>query len=418
MSWLKYLYTYPLSWLCILLGSIIGLLKNHRRAANFFNLALKLTPEWGLAHWGKAATCRLLQDYSQGVYYYNQAVAHNVLDSRLYYYRAACYANLKQYTYALMDYNTALWLQCSMTYHIYLDRGRTYLDMRQYQAALNDFAWALQIKPNKADAYLSQSAALVKVKDYHQAVYYCNLALERNPKLALAYNNRGVAYQRLNNFPQAQADYRRCLELDPKFALGYSNLADLSLKTRDYAGAVQFSQQALTIDPKLINGYTSRAMAYLFQKQIKEAMVDLEQALSIEPDNLEVRGLIFWLSAGTERPGLEAALQLENFITTNSSDNYALILKAIVSGIRDNWEAALNSLQEVSIQEDEELFIHFWLGLAYAYQFQNDKALEVLSYTIGVFVPFPLFNPLFWLKRDRPEFYQQQLLPLLTKHIS
>jgi len=408
-----YPVTYPISELCITVGVIYGLMKFHKRADNFFNIALKLTPNYGKAYRGKAISCRMLEDYSQSLFYYNQAEVRRGGDPRLYYSRAVCYAELKQYRAAIEDYNTALRLKPSLAYEVYLGRGFAYLELRLYQNAFTDFAQAQQLKPDKADVYINQSVALLKVKDYWQAIASCNLAIERSPRSAPAYNNRGVAYLWLNNYSQAAADYHQALQLDPKLAIAYSNLADLNMKTKNYAAAFNFCEEALRRNPKLVSAYINKALAYLYQRQIREAVAALEQAQRIAPDDLKVKGLIFWLSLSSQRPGAEAASYLAQLSATNPPDYYAQTLQAIAIGMQGNWAASLAQLLVIWTLENEDLFNYFWRGLAAAFALEDEEALLTLRYATRLTVPPPLLNPLHWLRVERAEFYREKILPLL-----
>ena len=411
--WLLYPITYPVSELCINVGAVFGMLKLHKRADNFFNIALKLTPDYGKAYRAKAVSRRMLEDYTQAVYFYTQAETRRQREPRLYYFRAICYTELKEYYLAIEDYNTALRLKPSLAYDVFVGRGLAYLGLRLYQNSLADFAQAQQLKPTKTDVYVNQSVALLKMRNYWQAIVACNAALERSSRLALAFNNRGVAYLWLNDYLQAEADYQQALLCDPKMAIAYTNLADLSLKTKNYQAAFSYCEEALSLDPKLLSAYINKALAHLFVLQSAQALAVLEQAQQLQPDDLEVKGLVLWLSLGTQRPGMDAISYIEHLVSTNPSDYYAQTLMAIATGLRGNWAASLAHLRVIWTLENEDLFNYFWRGLAAAFAMEDQEALPALRYAVSLTVPPPLLNPLHWLRLERPEFYRQEILPLI-----
>ena len=415
MFWLLYPITYPISILCVTFGSISGMLKQHRRADNFFNIAMKLTPHFSLALWGKGISSRMLGDYAQGLYYCNLAMDRNIHNFKIYYSRGACYAGLHQYTQAIQDYSTALNLTSSLTFSLYIERGYAYLSLRQYHAALADFAQAHKLKPNNPDPYINQSAGFIRLKDYSQAITSCNQALSVKPAYATAYCNRGVAYFCMKNYQQAEIEYRQAIKLSPKFALVYANLAELNIRIKNYSYGVELCDHALKLDPKLVNGYSQRAVAYLFQSKITEAVADLEQAQTLEATDLQATALRFWLSLGSTQPGSDAVLYLKSLSAINPYDPYAQVLQAISEGLNGKWDTCLYQLRVAWATENDDLFYPFWIGLACAFMHQDQEALAALTFAIQQTVPGPLLNPLHWLQAARPDFYQQHILVLLNK---
>ena len=67
-----------------------------------------------------------------------------------------------------------------------------------------------------------------------EAIVEYNRAIEINPDRAEAYFNRAIAYRSKGNYDQAIADYSKFIEINPDFARGYRERAVSYLSKQDY----------------------------------------------------------------------------------------------------------------------------------------------------------------------------------------
>ena len=412
MIFLRSPITSAVSTIYTVIGIVNLMLKNYPRADHFYTKALDLAPEDSLALFCKGQIRQLLEDYTQAIHYYSQAIAREFSDPKAYLFRGYCYAQLKQYNNAIEDYNKTLTIKPSLAYIVYIERGVVYFKLRQLRVGMADLALAQQLKPNRPEAYISQSAGFIKLKNYQQGIACCTQSISLKP-YALAYCNRGVAYIYLKNYQEAEANYQQAIQVDPKFALTYLNLADLNFRIKNFAPTIELCNQALRLEPKSILGYSQRAIAYLFQYKITEAKADLAEAQRLDPTDLKAKGLGFWLSLGTTPPGPEAVAYLKSLVATNPNDYHAEVLQAISEGLSGRWGSCLYQLRQAWTTETEDFFNPFWVGLACAFMHQDQEALAALTYAIQRVMPGPLLNPLHWLQAARPDFYQQHIRALL-----
>ena len=104
-------------------------LENYNMSLYYFDLALKIKPDFDLTKKNKAV-----------VYYYRGTKKHD----------------LKQYKEAIIDYTEAIHLYPGY-FEAYNDRGAVFSQIRKYKKAISDYNIALQINPNYDRAQINQS---------------------------------------------------------------------------------------------------------------------------------------------------------------------------------------------------------------------------------------------------------------------
>ena len=61
------------------------------------------------------------------------------------------------------------------------------------------------------------------MKKYNEAIADYSKAIEIKPNKDQAYYNRGIAYYILEKYNEAIADYSKAIEIDPKYQAAYYN---------------------------------------------------------------------------------------------------------------------------------------------------------------------------------------------------
>jgi tetratricopeptide (TPR) repeat protein len=72
---------------------------------------------------------------------------------------------------------------------------------------------AIQIAPQRADAYGYRGLAYTQLKEYNRAVADFDRAIQLAPQLAEAYEHRGLVYIELKQYPQAKANLAKAAQL-------------------------------------------------------------------------------------------------------------------------------------------------------------------------------------------------------------
>ena len=72
---------------------------------------------------------------------------------------------------------------------------------------------------NNAFNYNDKGIKFANLKKYQKALEYFNLAIELEPERFEAWNNKAKALLNLNNYPEALECFDRTLKLDPKMQM-------------------------------------------------------------------------------------------------------------------------------------------------------------------------------------------------------
>jgi Flp pilus assembly protein TadD len=81
--------------------------------------------------------------------------------------------------------------------------------------AIYEFARAIQLNPDRPEAYVGLSAIYGKQRRTKEALNALTRAEAADPSIVQIYLNRGGVYEILGNIPGAESEYRRALGLDP-----------------------------------------------------------------------------------------------------------------------------------------------------------------------------------------------------------
>ncbi len=101
------------------------------------------------------------------------------------------------------------------------------LEERDKEAAEAAYRRAIDVAPDRPDAYLNLGAMLCEAGRCDEAVALYDRAVDRCPDEPLVHFNRAIAFEDRGRFEESLASYERCLHLAPKLADAHYNLASL-----------------------------------------------------------------------------------------------------------------------------------------------------------------------------------------------
>ncbi len=130
------------------------------------------------------------------------------------------------------------------------EQALLYRSAEQYAKAIASYDKALEIKPDKDEAWNNRGNALDDLGRLEDAIASYDKALEIKPDYHEAWNNRGIALGNLGRLKEAIASYDKALEIKPD-------------------------------DP---DSFYNKACCYALQNQIDQAIQNLQQAINLNPD--------------------------------------------------------------------------------------------------------------------------------------
>ncbi|HJZ50270.1 MAG TPA: tetratricopeptide repeat protein [Roseiflexaceae bacterium] len=221
---------------------------------------------------------------------YNAAIATAVAggDARkqaaAYYERGNVQLDAGANAEALADYDNAIALDPSNA-RVFNNRALAYVALGQLDQALADYAAAIKLDPGYIRAYENRLRLLEQrgdlkgmAADYHQLA-----ALD--PKNAARYRYReGSALHGLRDFVGARHAYDAALAADPQQVDALYERGLLSFAQGNPTAAIADLDAALRLSPRAANGYYARGLAYDASGDHTAAIADFTKALALKPD--------------------------------------------------------------------------------------------------------------------------------------
>jgi tetratricopeptide (TPR) repeat protein len=195
---------------------------------------------------------------------------------------------------ALTALNRAISMKPDDEFSLY-ERGLAWLHRRNYDQAIADFTAVIRIKPETWGAYAVRGEALAGKGDLSHSLSDYNDALRLHPGEPATFFGRGQTYALMRDVPHAVADFTEALRTQP------SNEAFLYARcTVRAAGGVELGlaladcNHALQGHPNDANLLDARGFVYFRAGRFDEAIADDTEALRLDPrhaSSLYVRGL-------------------------------------------------------------------------------------------------------------------------------
>jgi tetratricopeptide (TPR) repeat protein len=255
-----------------------------------------------------------------------------------------------------------------------------------YEKALDRLEHEDELRRDSAQTYWNVAYEFYKQNKHVERMPLLNRAIELAPDYVWAYNSRGIAYRNLKKYKHAIDDYNRAIELDHEYARAYYN----------------------------------RGLAYLWLRDTKQAMADFRHRWTLPPTSISAAWIVIWLEMSKERVELKIAEQLDKLAMADPHHYIAYVCRGLALGLRGNLKDGLAELEQALLlqSQSEPWHVYFWKGMlcAYYYKGRSQKAIEAIEKALEVELPPVLLTPLYWLQKDRPDFFEQYARPLLEKY--
>jgi tetratricopeptide (TPR) repeat protein len=269
-------------------------------------------------------------------------------------------------------------------------------------------------EPDYVQAYARLGELFYAEKDYRRALKYFYYALELDPRRIEVWVTIGVIHIYVKDFPRALAELNKAITLNPRHHLPYYNRADVYRLLENYQAALEDYTRALEIDPTCADAYINRGNMYAMLKQMEKARMDYEEARRLQPRDAEALWLSEWIAFGKERITTEKALRLYAIAEENPDHYLAPLCRGIFTGITQrDLKLASDSIEVACALETEQADPYFWLAMLLAYRNLQGQAHAALQRALDLGLPIALLQPLYWLEKDAPDFFQTYARPIL-----
>jgi tetratricopeptide (TPR) repeat protein len=283
---------------------------------------------------------------------------------------------------AIAAFDQALSLDARSVF-AYAHRGLAQRSQRAYAQAVEDGTQVLLLAPDLPEAAMFRGVVYEDMDERRRGLGNFDYRLEQNPHDEEAYVLQGMARCALGQYERALASFERALALDPT-------------------------------DPRI---YAGRGHVHLERGDLERAQRDLTRSWELDAHDGTTGLLLAWVRLCREEPDAEISALLETLATSISQQDIALICRGIMLMLHRQFEEALAVLEQVIQLHPQHGEALFWKGLACVFLKHDSEALAALEQARSAEIPLPtvLFTPLRRVAAVRPDFYQEQVLPLLQE---
>jgi tetratricopeptide (TPR) repeat protein len=123
-----------------------------------------------------------------------------------------------------------------------------------------------------------------------------------------------------------------------------------------------------------------------------------------------------WCGMGKDRLMAETAERLEAIAAVDPQNYVAYVCRGVISGLHGNLQEGLIEIEKAIPLEPEEWDAYFWKGMICVYLGRYSTAKQAIEKALEEGLPPILLTPLYWLEKDRPDFFRKYAEPLLKKY--
>jgi tetratricopeptide (TPR) repeat protein len=270
--------------------------------------------------------------------------------------------------------------------HIYRKRGFAYNRMREFEQALADYTRAIELDPLYARAYASRGSVYRRIGNYEQALQEYNHALELAPDYAWVYLSRGMTYRHQKKYVLALEDLGHAIEAENTYPGSYTRRA-----------------------------YVQRGLVHLWLGEIEKARDDYLRSWELSAKYRDAVWMATWCMLCLNRQNIETIQPLETIASTHPHLSIGSLYRGVVAWQQGHSEAALLELERAIKLEPDRWDAYFWKGMACASLGDDAHAIAAIEKACALELPPVLLAPLYWLAQERPDFYEKQAVPLITR---
>ncbi|MDX2241818.1 MAG: CHAT domain-containing tetratricopeptide repeat protein, partial [Leptolyngbyaceae cyanobacterium bins.302] len=166
----------------------------------------------------------------------------------------------------------------------YFQQGNEHYSAGNFAAAITSYDYALQLKPDKHEAWNNRGSALGSLGQHELAIASYDHALQIKPDYHFALSGRGVALDNLGQHEAAIASYDQVLQIKPDNHEAWNNRGVALNNLGQHEAAIASYDQALQIKPDDHVAWFGRGIALDKLGQYEAAIASYDKALQIKPD--------------------------------------------------------------------------------------------------------------------------------------
>jgi tetratricopeptide (TPR) repeat protein len=266
------------------------------------------------------------------------------------------------------------------------------------------FTKAIELDPEKLDAYFYRGIVKNDLGDYYGAIVDYSKVIVEEPD-ADTYFNRGNARYSLEDFEGAKEDYKKAIEIDPYFVDALFSLGCANYDLGDYDSALIDFNKVIKIQPYYSKAYNLRANILSYQKKHKEALKDYTMGVLVDPnaDTYYNRG-VFYMEINYYK---KAKSDFTSSLRFNANNGFAYFYRGASHLLLGKFRNAVSDF--TTALKFDELDFDAMLGLSMAYYQMKDipntklylnKAKQILQTNTDDIKGIELYKNTYWYQNQ------------------
>lgn len=211
------------------------------------------------------------------------AISSGYVTDETYAFRGLMYLAMEQPTEALIDFNSAIALNDSISNYFYF-RGIAYSFLQNFELAIENFIESINVEPSNPHYYFALAEIYMQIEEIDEAEQILNQAVATNPDNASVHAQRGYFYNAIGDHDKSEKDITIAIELDPMIASVYFDKGIVEFSTNFWDMAITSFTIALLLEPEYVEAYRQRAVAYIKLEETEKANNDIDQTFEIDHD--------------------------------------------------------------------------------------------------------------------------------------
>ena len=279
-----------------------------------------------------------------------------------------------------------------------LGKAYVHIERRQYEEAEAQIEHALELAPDTPNPYIAWGHLYLAQDEPDEAMEKFRKALEYDENDWWAQLGIGATYRLQNECDSATRHYQEIADQQPRFADVPIGLGLAKLCEQDLNKALEYFRKAAELEPYNAAAQIGLGHAYSMQGRWEEAVEAYVQALRLSPSGADVHSYLaynYQMQGDTdptraeyelalalypdlveayvglgdlllqEREIEEARVYAERAATLDVKDQVAKQTLGAALVMLGEAEEGAEALEQVVEEEPENIYAHFYLGLAY-----------------------------------------------------
>ncbi|MEI8012596.1 MAG: tetratricopeptide repeat protein [Candidatus Omnitrophota bacterium] len=239
--------------------------------------------------------------YKDAAQYFKMAIYLSPASSESHFNLAGLYADMKDKEAAVAEYEKLIAIdpQYLPAYHalavIYIDSNRFDEAMRIAQQAIDKIGTdeALVLLKDVSAQYAAESTKIgsdaLSAGDANKGLNFLNKAIGLNPDYVVPYQVLGFFYYQRGNSINAVECANNIIRVAPKNPIGYQLLGDVFFNKQEFSAAIDQYKKAVLFNSADVNIYNNIGLSFMNLEQFDEARRYLGKAVLLRPDDVHLR---------------------------------------------------------------------------------------------------------------------------------